>query len=362
MKTNQDKRMTMKTIQPTRPSRGFTLVELLVVIAIIGILVGLLVPAIQNMREMSRRSHCEQNLVQMSLALSSYSTNFGHYPAGTINPNGPIKSEAKGYHHNWIASLLPNMDAEVVYNAIDRSVGVYDAKNTEARGLAIPNLRCPSATTVLDYTTCYAGLSSSTENPIDEDNDGVFVLNKTFTESDISDGLSYTLFVGEKISAPEEDLGWISGTRSSLRTGGHVINSELARIRRPTTVKIDNLYVGGLSSDHLAGAYTLMGSGEYRFRSSSMDTRLLSQLVSRSGGGIPIDWKVGIEVADPAAGNGNPAAKQSSQPADKTPGVGGSDAEYAAGKGKNAGDGAGDGAAEGDEVKLEVNSADKATN
>ena len=279
--------------------RGFTLVELLVVIAIIGILVGLLVPAIQNMREMSRRSHCEQNLVQLSLALSSYSSTFGHYPAGTINPSGPIKSEAKGYHHNWIAALLPNMDAEVVYNAIDRSVGVYDPKNAEPRGLAIPNLRCPSATTILDYSTCYAGMSSSTEKPIDESCDGVFVLNQTITEADISDGLSYTIFVGEKISAPEEDLGWISGTRSSLRNGGHVINSELLRIRRPTSTKINKLYVGGLASDHLAGAYTLMGNGEYHFRSTSMDSKLLSQLISRADGGIPLDWKVGVEVTGP---------------------------------------------------------------
>ncbi|MGB7346229.1 MAG: DUF1559 domain-containing protein [Pirellulaceae bacterium] len=279
-------------------SSGFTLVELLVVIAIIGILVGLLVPAIQNMREMSRRSNCEQNLVQLSLALSSYSTTHGHYPAGSINPTGPIKSEAKGYHHNWIEALLPAMDAENVYQAIDRSVSVYDAQNTEARGLAIPNLRCASASGILDYSTCYAGMTSSTETPIDETNDGVFRLNLPVTDADITDGLSYTIFVGEKVSSPEEDLGWISGTRSTLRNGGHAINSELARIRRPTTIKIDNLYVGGLSSDHLAGAYTLMGSGEYHFRSTSMDTRLLAQLVSRADGGIPMDWRVGVEVPD----------------------------------------------------------------
>ena len=128
----------------TRWRHAFTLVELLVVIAIIGVLVGLLVPAMQNMREMSRRSTCEGNLVQLSLALSSYSMTFGHYPAGSVNPQGPIKSEAIGYHHNWIAAILPNMDAQNVYEAIDRNVSVYDDKNAEVRGLAIPTLRCPS--------------------------------------------------------------------------------------------------------------------------------------------------------------------------------------------------------------------------
>ncbi|NNE00632.1 MAG: DUF1559 domain-containing protein [Pirellulaceae bacterium] len=291
---------------------AFTLVELLVVIAIIGVLIGLLVPALQNMRELSRRSTCEQNLVQLSLAMSSYSTQFGHYPAGSVNPTGPIKNEAKGYHHNWIASLLPMLDAQNVYNAIDRDISVYADANTEVRGLSIPNLICPSASGVLPYTTCYAGMHASTETPIDESNDGVFRLNLPVSERDITDGLSYTVFVGEKISSPDEELGWISGTRSSLRNAGHAINAELRRVRRPATntQPLDPLYVGGLASDHLGGAYLLMGGGEYQFRSSSMDTRLLAQFASRSDGEIPSDWKVGVEAATPP-----PAAKTSPVPA-----------------------------------------------
>ena len=279
--------------RPGRCQCGFTLVELLVVIAIIGVLIGLLVPAMQNMRELSRRSHCEQNLVKLSLGLSAYSTQFGHYPIGTVNDTGPIRSEAKGFHHNWISGLLPMMDAAAVYQAIDRSVSVYADQNEQVRRLSLPMLRCPSATDTRENTTCYAGLTSSVETPIDQDNDGVFRLNLPIAESDISDGLAYTLFVGEKLSAFEEDLGWISGTRSSLRTAGHAINAERSRIRGPAdpSKQVDALYVGGLASDHPEGAYLLMGSGEYQFRSSSTDLRVLQQMASRADGGIPIEWQ-----------------------------------------------------------------------
>ena len=92
---------------PRTKRTAFTLVELLVVIAIIGVLIGLLSPALQSMRELARRSNCEQNLVQISLAISSYNLTNGHYPIGTQAKVGPIASEPKGFHHNWAAAILP---------------------------------------------------------------------------------------------------------------------------------------------------------------------------------------------------------------------------------------------------------------
>ncbi len=290
MNSNRNK---FSSLRANRCDYGFTLVELLVVIAIIGVLVGLLVPAMQNMRELSRRSHCEQNLVKLSLALSAYSTQFDHYPIGSINESGPIKNEAAGFHHNWISGLLPMLDAKTIFDAIDRTASVYAKENQAVRGLSLPMLRCPSATDTRENTTCYAGIVSSIETPIDQDNDGVFRLNLPVAESDITDGLAFTLFVGEKLSSFEEDLGWFSGTRSSLRTAGHPINAERVRIRGPAdpSKQVDALYVGGLASDHPDGAYLLMGSGQYEFRSSSMDLRVLQQMAARADGGIPIEWQ-----------------------------------------------------------------------
>jgi prepilin-type N-terminal cleavage/methylation domain-containing protein len=298
--------------RPQETSRGFTLVELLVVIAIIGVLMGLSIPAMQNMRELSRRSNCAQNLVRVSLALSAYAARNGHYPAGTLADSGPISSAPRGYHHNWIAGLLPMLDAANVYEAIDQRVSVYDAANDRVRSLRIPTLLCPSASDVRENTTCYAGIHASTETTIDEDNDGVFRLNIPVSNHDITDGLSYTLFVGEKLSRFEEDLGWISGTRSSLRNTGHRINAERVRIRgiQDASKAVTPAYVGGLASDHPGGAYLLLGSGEYQFRSSTMDQEVLRQLASRADGELPIEWKstIPIEVSD-GAGKGPDAER-----------------------------------------------------
>ncbi len=272
--------------------RGFTLVELLVVIAIIGVLLGMSIPAMQNMRELARRSNCGQNLAQLSLALSGYSARNGHYPVGTFAQTGPIRSEPIGYHHNWIAGLLPMMDATNVYDAIDQNVSVYATANDEVRKLRIPMLQCPSASDIRDNSTCYAGIHASTEIPIDEDNDGVFRLNLPVSDSDITDGLAHTLFLGEKLSPYEEDLGWISGTRSSLRNTGHPINAERLRVRGVQSGnKVSPTYVGGLASDHPGGCHLLLGSGQYDFRSASIDLRVLQQLASRADGGIPIEWQ-----------------------------------------------------------------------
>ena len=279
--------------------RGFTLVELLVVIAIIGVLVGMSLPAMQNMRELARRSNCEQNLIRLSLAMSSYASTHGHYPSGTQAKMGPIESIPEGFHHNWASGLLPMMEAQNVFEAIDQSVSVYAKQNQEVRNLRIPMFICPSASDVRNNTTCYAGVTGSTETPIDVGNNGVFILNTPISDRDITDGLGYTLFIAEKLSPWEEDLGWMSGTRSSLRDAGHAINAERARVRGPQdgADPVSSTYVGGFASDHPGGAYLLLGSGEFQFRSGSMDREVLEQLASRADGEIPQEWKAGSAVA-----------------------------------------------------------------
>jgi prepilin-type N-terminal cleavage/methylation domain-containing protein len=273
--------------------KAFTLVELLVVIAIIGVLIGLLSPALQSMRELARRSNCEQNLVRISLALSSYNLTNGHYPIGTQAKAGPIASEPKGFHHNWAAAILPMLDSKVIYNAIDQNASVYASQNEKVRDLRIPTFICPSASGIRHNATCYSGVTGSTETPIDTDNNGTFILNRKITDDDITDGLGYTVFVGEMLSPESEDLGWMSGTRASLRDAGHRINSGLERIRnlQPDTPPLAPGYVGGFESDHPNGAHLLLGSGEYMFRSNSMDLTVLQQMANRSDGELPIGWQ-----------------------------------------------------------------------
>ena len=209
------------------------MVELLVVIAIIGILVALLLPAVQAAREAARRMQCTNNLCQLILAVQNYEMAFRVYPPGTINDSGPIQNLPQGYHHNWISQLLPFIEEQNVYNHVDFQVGVYDDKNKAVRRADIPILACPSSPDRGQdiWLTNYAGCHNDVESPIDKDNHGVFFLNSSIRTLDVTDGVSHTLFISEKILDPQTDLGWMSGTRATLRNTGNRLNGELAKLR-----------------------------------------------------------------------------------------------------------------------------------
>jgi prepilin-type N-terminal cleavage/methylation domain-containing protein len=208
----------------SRRTRAFTLVELLVVIAIIGILVALLLPAVQSARERARMCSCDNKLTQLILGLHSYELAQGAFPRGVVEKTGPVLNAPSGYHHNWISALLPYVEQSALQQHIDFSVGVYAPANVPVRKFELGLLSCPSEPfSISKPYSNYAGCHNDVEAPIDEGNQGVLVLNKSFTRDDISDGLAYTIFVGEKLS-DAWDLGWLSGTRATLRNTGIPIN------------------------------------------------------------------------------------------------------------------------------------------
>ena len=206
-----------------RHIRAFTLVELLVVIAIIGILVALLLPAVQAARERARMTSCDNKLTQLILGLHSYDLAQGHFPRGVVEPKGPVLNAPTGYHHNWISAMLPYVEQSALHRHIDFSVGVYAPSHVPVRKLELNLLSCPSDPLFNKAYSSYAGCHNDVEAPIDENNQGVFVLNQAFTRDDIPDGLAYTIFVGEKLS-DAWDLGWLSGTRATLRNTGIPVN------------------------------------------------------------------------------------------------------------------------------------------
>ena len=134
-----------------RPLHGFTLVELLVVIAIIGMLVGLLLPAVQMAREAGRRSVCENNLHQLSTACSSHVQSLGFYPSGGWGSNwvgDPDYGTGLNQPGGWIYQLLPYMDQTSLHD-LGKGTGFGAAATSSTASVtrvttAIPILYCPT--------------------------------------------------------------------------------------------------------------------------------------------------------------------------------------------------------------------------
>jgi len=254
-------------------NRAFTKLELLTVIAIIGMLIALLLPAVQAARESARRVQCSNHLMQLVLAVKNYEQAHGRLPAGTVNETGPIRNVPIGNHMGWIPQLLPYLEQINLYAMIDFSKGVYEPENREAWFADAPTiLSCPSVrgggsrlsgTRVrwndplpppIDVaSSIYMANHSSIETPIDEDNDGVFFLNSRLRSRDIADGTSNTIFLGESVVSigrqlqppgrwspswryilPDDgddestyvyaNLGWMSGTPGTIRNTGNPPN------------------------------------------------------------------------------------------------------------------------------------------
>jgi prepilin-type N-terminal cleavage/methylation domain-containing protein len=287
--------------RPARSSRriarhGFTLVELLVVIAIIGVLIGLLLPAVQSAREAARRCSCSNNLAQLGLALHNYEFAFEAFPPGVTGDPGPIKSLPEGHHVGWIMRLLPFLEHQALARQFTIEDGVYAASNADVRAVSIQSLLCPSSPTlpvreeggVRVGVSSYAGCHHAVEAPIDDDNSGVLFLDSRIRFSDITDGSSNTLVIGEHHGS-EGDLGWASGTRATLRNTSPIVpfSGEWPRGDEPQPE--DPLFVGGFGSSHPGGLMTGMGDGAVRFLSEAADAEVLRQLGDRADGELPAE-------------------------------------------------------------------------
>lgn len=274
--------------------RAFTLVELLVVIAIIGVLVGLLLPAVQAAREAARRCMCSNNIGQLGLGMHHYEYNHEHLPSGVINDTGPIQNQAVGQHISWAVNILPYVEQSTIYRNINQKLGAYAPENEEARVVRIAFFLCPSdsfqhGNKDLDNTSqesSYAGCYHSVETPIDSDNNGLLFLNSRMRYNQILDGSSNTILLGEKI-ALENDLGWMSGTRATLRnTGAFTLPKPTRRGVLMQEDTSDPTIVGGFGSFHTGGGNFVFADGSVRFLSESIDMELYQNLGNRNDGAM----------------------------------------------------------------------------
>ncbi len=145
---NWIRRLFMSSSQACRPrrQRGFTLVELLVVIAIIGVLVALLLPAVQAAREAARRTTCQNNMKNVALAVLNYEGTHKTFPNGTNFDRARENqiSQISDMGPNWVISVLPFMEFQALHDSFNLTVSIKDVRNREPRGAVIPSMLCPS--------------------------------------------------------------------------------------------------------------------------------------------------------------------------------------------------------------------------
>lgn len=216
------------TMMYTR-QRAFTLVELLVVIAIIGILIALLLPAIQAAREAARRISCVNNLKQIGLGLQMYEEGQKCLPAGWTgyrpDSREPFFEGPPGWA--WSAHILPFIEQAALYNHdVHLAVSITDEQNRQARETVIHTYRCPSDTglerTELGgyevATSNYVGVFGSNElhDAVEAVasggqcmGNGVFFHNQRIRFREITDGLSRTFLVGERATLNDYYSTWV---------------------------------------------------------------------------------------------------------------------------------------------------------
>jgi prepilin-type N-terminal cleavage/methylation domain-containing protein/prepilin-type processing-associated H-X9-DG protein len=151
---------------------GFTLVELLVVITIIGILVSLLLPAVQSARESARRAQCSNNIKQLGLALHTYHTAFAKFPPSSVWRNSSGAFDASqcqvqnngNLFENWVVLILPQLEQVNLRNQFNLSLPMTNSANQAACGTNLSIMLCPSDTfnrTPFTGSTCPSGLTSN---------------------------------------------------------------------------------------------------------------------------------------------------------------------------------------------------------
>jgi len=226
--------VTKRRVLPVTKQRAFTLVELLVVIAIIGVLVALLLPAVQAAREAARRSQCINNLKQFGLALQNYHSAFQEFPE--VSRSASEGADIWIHGPTWIVTMFPYFEATTAFAGLDIQNGTFHLVNGEPIAIQNANqlsgflpgiLHCPSSALPQSYTydtagraielaeTTYVAISGGTYLNIDQDlfhpttdpstrvqsgsisAGGMMVLDKKIRIGQCTDGTSNTIMVGE---------------------------------------------------------------------------------------------------------------------------------------------------------------------
>jgi len=300
--------------------RGFTLVELLVVIAIIGVLVALLLPAVQSARESARRMQCSNNIRQIGLALHNFhDTNQCLPPGGVATASGPTVAHTKfsiptNVIHGWGVFIYPYIEQKSLSDQYQWNQNWHHASNKIVQQTYVNGLICPSSpepkridtkatapVVSMDYgimnglnspsTTLYPlGLIDGNTNmaPV-----GVMGVNTAVRFAEITDGLSNSFWVCEDAGRPQLYRAQHLRVGTSRASGASMIdrdnefvlhgyNSTGTTTPGPCFMNCTN--DNEVYSFHPSGAMLLMGDGAVKFASSTMQFRVFAAMISKQAG------------------------------------------------------------------------------
>ena len=321
--------------------RAFTLIELLVVIAIIAILIGLLLPAVQKVREAASRMKCSNNLKQMALAMANFEGTYQTYPQ---NSTGSLGATAPPWSTGYVPDLLPFLEQDNLLRLYNKNANWHDAANQAARMTRVSTFECPSTNRpgqAFEYTAIasggprvitegapidYAntsglgsGLDFRLNNLGTERRKGIISFGKPAKHTVVTDGLSNTLMFAEVAGrpylwqrrrlnssplppgTPPTPKTWSTSNPYPFPTGGTWASSLKG-------MSIDGASFDGVTGDsssafavswgdctincstdneiysfHPGGANVAMGDGSVRFLRESISIQALAALVTRAG-------------------------------------------------------------------------------